>query len=102
MRIEIVGRGLDITEALRTHAHAHAAKLPRYYDRVLQIEITISQLDHTHHPTFDVEFNIDVEHHDPFICHARGDDLYATIDQAAQKGARLLTDFKDKLRTENR
>ncbi|MCA9277644.1 MAG: ribosome-associated translation inhibitor RaiA [Phycisphaeraceae bacterium] len=102
MRIDVIGRGIDITDAIREHTETHVGKLPRYYDRVQQIEVTVAQLDHTHHPTFDVEMNIHVEHHDAFICHARSDDVYSAIDQATQKGVRLLTDFKDRLRTEKR
>ena len=98
MRIDVVGRNIDVTDAIREHAEQKAEKLPRYFDGVQQITVSLSKEDHHQHGNYDAELVIDVEHHDDFIAHARGEDLYAIIDQAVQKGVRQLTDFKEKLK----
>jgi len=98
MRIDVVGRNIPVTDAIRSHAESKVAKLPKYYDGVQQITLTVTRADHKHHETFDVELRIDVEKHDDFISHATGDDLYGAIDLAVDKGVRQLTDFKEKLK----
>lgn len=98
MRIEVVGRDVQITDAIRTHAESKAAKLTKYFDAVQQITFTISRPDHAHRGPFDVELIVDVEKHDDFVSHAKDDDLYAAIDLVVQKGSRQLSDFKEKLK----
>lgn len=98
MRIDVIGRGIEITPAIKLHAETKAAKLPTYYDGVQLITFKISTQGHQHKPQFDVELVCDVEHHDDFVCHATGEDAYLAIDAAVNKSARQLTDFKDKLK----
>jgi putative sigma-54 modulation protein len=98
MRIEVVGRNLDITDAIREHAESKAAKLPRYFDGVQLITLRLGKHDHHHTGAFDVELVVDVEKHPDFVTHATGEDLYAAIDQAVQKSSRQLTEFKEKLK----
>jgi putative sigma-54 modulation protein len=98
MRIEVVGRDVEITDALRLHAESKAAKLTKYFDGVQLITFTVTKPDHSTHGAFDVELIVDVVKHEDFISHAQSDDLYAAIDQAVQKGSRQLSDFKEKLK----
>jgi putative sigma-54 modulation protein len=98
MRIEVIGRNLEITDAIRQHAEAKAAKLPKYFDHIQQITFRMAPEDHQHKGSFGVELVVDVEKHDDFVSHASNEDLYAAIDQAVQKAARQLTDFKEKLK----
>lgn len=98
MRIDVVGTNLQLTEAIRQHAAAKAEKLPKYFDGVQQITFRIAREDHQQRATYDVEMIIDVVKHEDLVCHARGPDLYAAIDQVVHKGVRLVTDFKDRLR----
>jgi len=96
MRVDVVGRSLEITDAIREHAEGRAAKLPRYFDGTQQITFTISRADDHH--GFHVELIVDVEKSPAFVSHATDDDLYAAIDMVTQKGVRQLTDFKEKLK----
>lgn len=102
MRIDVVGRHLDVTDAMREHAESKLSKLPKYFDGTQQIVLTLSKDDHHKHGEFGVELRIDVEKHRDFILHAHGEDLYAAIDQVAQKGARELADYKERLKTSKR
>lgn len=101
MRIDVIGRNLDITDPIREHAEAKCEKLTKFFDGVLQITLRLTKEDHHQHGTYDAELVIDVVKHDDFVSHATGSDVYAIIDQVAQKGARQLTDHKDKLRARN-
>lgn len=98
MRTEVVGRNVEVTDAIRGFAETKADKLHKYYDGVQLITWTLSRVDHAQRGLFEVELVIDVEKHDDFIAHAQGEDLYATIDLALGKGVRQLTDFKEKLK----
>lgn len=102
LRINVVGRNLDVTEAIRAYAHSKAAKLPKYFDGTQLITFTLSKDDHLTHGNFSAELVVDVEKHDDFVARASAPDLYAAIDEALHKGIRQLTDFKEQLKTGNR
>jgi len=98
MRIEVVGKNLAVTDPIREHAEAKAAKLPRFFDGVQLITFRLSREGSQTHGEFAVELVVDVEKHEDFICHAMHEDLYTAIDAAVQKSSRQLTDFKEKLK----
>lgn len=102
MRIDVVGRNVAITDAIRGHAESKAAKLTRFFDGVQQITVNISRQNHQHTGPFDVELVVDVVKHDDFVSHASDPDLYAAIDLVVDKGVRQLSEFKERLRTDNR
>jgi putative sigma-54 modulation protein len=98
MRIEVVGRDVQVTDPIRTYAESKASKLTKYFDAIQQITFSITRPDHSHRGPFDVELIVDVEKHEDFISHAQADDLYAAIDLVVQKGARQISDFKEQLK----
>lgn len=99
MRIDVVGRNIELTQAIREYASTKAQKLPKFFDGVQLIELTLTKEDHHHHGQFGVELRIDVEKHEDFVTHAVGEDLYAVIDQVVQKGSRQLSEFKAQLKS---
>ncbi len=102
MRIDVVGRNLEITPAIREYATRKAEKLPRYFDGVQLTTITVTKEDHKTHGKFGIEFVVDVEKHSNFVSKATHPDLYTAIDQAESKVQRQLHDFKEKLKQGNR
>ncbi|TVQ62185.1 MAG: ribosome-associated translation inhibitor RaiA [Phycisphaerales bacterium] len=102
MRIDVVGRNLEVTDAIRAYAEQKGNKLTRFYDGVQQVTFTLQRHDEKSGTHFDAELVTDVEKHDAFVCHAKHDDLYAAIDDCVHKGTRQLTDFKEKLKLQNR
>jgi len=98
MRINVVGKGIEITDAIKLHAESKAEKLPRYFDGVQQITLTVAKEDHHKKGQIGAELVVDVEKHEDFVSHAAGDDLYLVIDAVVQKASRQLTDFKEKLK----
>lgn len=96
MRVDVVGKHMEVTEAMKTFANTKVMKLTKHYDGVQQIIVRLEQ--ESHHKGFHVEVVADVEKHDDFVGHAKGGDLYHCIDEATDKVARQLTSFKEKLK----
>ena len=95
MEITISGRHFEVTDAIRQYALDKVSKLPRYFNRILEIEVRIDKpANHNN----EVEVIADVEQHDDFIAREKGDDVYACIDQVTDKMERQLTDHKERLR----
>ena len=95
MEITISGRHLEITPAIRKHAHERAERLPRYYDLINAIEIT---LDGSSGKMKRAEIVVGAEHKGTFVAHHDGDDLYGCIDQAFHKVQQQITEHKKKYR----
>jgi ribosomal subunit interface protein len=99
MRIDVVGRNIEVTDPIRTYAEAKAGKLTKYFENKVQaITVHLSKTSHAHHGEFEAELVIDVEHHDDFVSHATGKDTYAAIDLVVEKGERQLREFKEQVR----
>lgn len=96
MRIEVKGKHLDLTPAIKEYAEQKAAKLPKYYDGVQEIVITLDKPLHNHE--YEVEFLASVEKHEDFVARAKANDLYEAIDLTEGKLARQLTEFKERLK----
>lgn len=98
MRIDVIGKHMEITEAIQKYAEGKVQKLTKYFDGTQQIRVYLeSPAGKT--KEFEVEVVVDVVKHDDFISRAKGPDLYACIDDCVEKSARQLRDFKEKLRS---
>lgn len=95
MRIEVTGKHLETTEAIRAYAEEKCAKLPRFFDGVMEIKALLSQKERGQ---FEAELVVDAVKHDSFVARASGDSLYACIDAACDKMARQLNEFKHRLK----
>ena len=94
MRIEVTGKGIELTDAIQQYADRKCEKITRYYDGVQEIQAVLDQRG----AEFTAEIIVHAVKHDPFVATAHGMDVYAAIDQAVDKMARQVADFKDKLR----
>jgi putative sigma-54 modulation protein len=97
MRIDVTGKGVEVTAALKQYAEGKASKLQKF-ERVQQIRMTLQKKKVDHHDSFEAELVLDVERHDDFVSHAGADDLYAAIDLVVDKGERQLRDWKDQVK----
>jgi len=98
MRVDVIGRHFEVTDAIRQYAWNKAEKLSKYFDGLQAVTVTIQPHDHTNSPQYEVELVLDVEKHADFIAKATAKDPYAAIDVASEKGERQLRDFKEKLK----
>jgi len=94
MQITITGKQMDLTPAIEEYVRKKVDKLPRYFDRIQQVDVTITK----EAKDYRVEIRTDVEHHADFIARSDHDDLYACVDISVDRSIRQLTDHKNKLR----
>ncbi len=97
MRIEVIGRNVEITDAIRQYGDTKANKLTKYYSGLQQVTITIARENAQAVSDFTAELVLDVEKHKDFVSHASAADAYAAIDLVCEKGERQLRDFKERL-----
>ena len=96
MRIDVVGRNIEVTQAIREFAESKVQKVIKFNDMIKAIVVTVVKDDHHAHGTFGVELRVDVEHHESFVSNAHANDLYAAIDDAVHKGVRQLHEDKER------
>lgn len=101
MRIEVIGKHMVITPAIREFTEGKSARLPKHFEGNVQL-ITWRVEERAHGKGFQVEVVVDAEHHDDFVATAEGPSLYAAIDEATDKAARQLTAFKERLKQNKR
>ncbi len=99
MLFTIVGKHIEITDAIRGHAQEKAEKLPRFYDNVSHIEV-IFEGSEGGNPG--VEVLVRAEHQDVFVARENGPDAYACLDLAIHKLERQLKKAKEKQRDNKR
>lgn len=99
MRIEVTGKHVELTEAMVQFADQKCQKLTKFFDGVQEIECV---LDKAPNDEFSVEIVTDVVKHEDFVVRAQGPNVYACIDEAVDKMARRLRDFKEQLKEPRR
>ena len=92
MQLNITFRHLDPTEALKTHVRARVAHVQKYIDRPSEAHAVLHVENLDHHAELTVKAG-------RFLLRgtARSQDMYASIDAAADKIERQLKKHKEKL-----
>jgi putative sigma-54 modulation protein len=98
MRIQVTGRHVEVTDDVRAYVESKVAKLPKYYDRIHEIEVV---LDHESEQ-FTAEMIVRADHKQTFIASETGPDTFALIDLIVDKLERQLTRHKEKVRNRKR
>lgn len=102
MRINVVGRHMDITAAIEGHAEKKSAKLTNKYDDFIQqLDFTVSQ-EVADKQMFKTELLVAVRGHPEMVAKSDGHDVYHLIDEVIAKAERQLQDLKEKLKAEHR
>lgn len=94
MQTNISSKQLPLTPPIEEYIEKKCEKLPRIFDRVMQIDVIIDRAKND----YTIEILTDVEHHEPFVANAKHEDLYACIDVGIDRAMRQLRDHKSKLR----
>lgn len=97
MRIDVVGKHLVVTDAIRQYSEQKAEKLTKIFDGTQQIRFVLEETKDKA-GDFKVEVAVDVVKHKDFISNSLNTNLYAAIDDAVDKALRQLRDYKEKLR----
>lgn len=94
MQVQITSKHMGVTPAVEAYATTKVERLPRYFDRIQQVEVILDKAK----IGYTTEIIVDVEHHEPFVARCEHEDLYASIDLAADRSVRQLSDHKSRLR----
>lgn len=94
MNIVVKARHMDATDALRQYAESKVSKLPRFYNHIQSIEVTLDM--EANQPT--VEIVATARRRNTFVATHRDEDMYACVDQCLDKIAEQIRRHKDKVR----
>jgi putative sigma-54 modulation protein len=94
VQVTIVGRHMEIPEQTKAYIERKLEKLPRFYDRVMQIEVVIDGQS----PGNTVEIVVSVAKHREFVVQETGEDVLACFDVCVDKMERQLRRHKEKVR----
>ena len=94
MNIVVKSRHMESTEPLKKYVEDKAQRLPRYYDNVLSVEVTLDM--EADKPI--VEMVVQAKRKMTFVARAKNDDMYACIDQCLDKITQQLRRHKDRVR----
>lgn len=94
MKVSVESRHMAMTAAMRQYAQEKAEKLPRYYDGLRSVNVTLDM----EAGLFAVEMVASGKRKRVFVAHHRGDDMYACVDQCCHKLEEQIRRHKDRVR----
>ena len=91
MNLQLTGHQLEITPAIRSYVTAKLERITRHFDHVIDVAVilTVDKLQQR------VEANVHVRGRDIF-CESVAEDMYAAIDNLADKLDRQILKHKEK------
>ncbi len=101
--IEIVGRHLELTDAIKSKVNEMAEKLFEHDSDISRIRIELEMEPHakTHHDEFIAKGHVD-DHRQHYDVSAKGDDLYKAISDLGEKLDRIIRKSSRRRVTERR
>lgn len=91
--ITVTGRHVDVTEGMKDHAIERIERLKHYFSRIIEVLVVMDIEKKYQHK---VEILV-MANHVQFQATEKTDDMYASIDSAADKIQRQLLKYKNKL-----
>jgi putative sigma-54 modulation protein len=98
VRIQITGRHVGVTEAMKDYARDKVEKLERIYGRMTKVEVTLD----AHPERKVVEIVAHANRGARLVGRAESPDMYAAVDLAEEKLARQLLRHKERLTDHHR
>ena len=99
MQIKISARHGHLSDETQAKIQEKLEKLPRYYDRLTAIEVTVD-LEHRDAP--DVDLRVSADHKHDFVAVCRSMELMASIDDVVEKMEQQLRKYKQKVQDRHR
>ncbi len=94
MQIQLTARHVEVTDDVRKHIQEKMDKLPRFYDRIHEVEVV---LDHQSEQ-FSVEIIVRTDRRHTIVVSETGPDTFALVDVLTDRLERQLTKHKEKNR----
>jgi len=98
MNTSIVGRGIELTDAIKNYAESAFEAIKKYNLDIISANMVVSD---SKKGEFTVEFVINVKDKHTVVITQRDKDLYAAIDVALERAKKSLRRYADKLKDHN-
>jgi putative sigma-54 modulation protein len=94
VNIVVNARHMEVTDSIRQFVEGKVAKLPKYLDNILSIEVILDK--EAQQAVTEIVVTAKKKH--TFVATHRDDDLYTSVDQCLHKISRQLREHKDRTR----
>ena len=90
--IQIVGRNIQVTDAMKNHAFDKLTKIERFQNHIMDVHVTLDAQRLEHSCLITIKFD-----HLSVRAHAAASDMYVAIDMAIDKLQKQLRRWKEKI-----
>ncbi len=97
MNLSIVGKQIELTDALKNYVQGAADSLKKYNLDIISTRCVISADEKNGKKGFNVEFAINLAHMNTVVIKQKDKDVYAAIDLAIERAKKVLRRHHDKL-----
>ncbi len=97
MNLSIVGKQLELTDALKAHVENSKDSLGKYNLDIISTRCVLSADEKNGKKGFSVEFAINLAHMNTIVIKQKDKDLYAAIDLAIERAKKVLRRHHDKI-----
>ncbi len=101
MNLQISGKNIDLTEAIKAHVEKRVGGLEKYNDSIIEGRVIIEHIREDRAESFKVSAHLHISH-DNLHAEATASDAYAAIDATKSELERQLRDLKEKYASLNR
>lgn len=100
MNISMVGRHVELTDAIKQQIEASIDSLGKYHLDIISVRAIASAEEKKGHKGkgISIEFTINLPHKNTIVIKQRDDDLYAAIDVATNRAQKALRRHHDRIR----
>lgn len=98
MNLQVVGRHLDLTDAIKEHIDAAVDTLSKYNLDIISIRAIVNAEEKKGKKGVSIEFTINLPHKNTIVVKQRDKDLYAAIDMAISRAHKVLSRHHDKIK----
>ena len=91
--LQITGRHVEITDALREYVEKKLGKMERHFDHVTQAHVILS----LEKPDHKAEATVHASGHVDLFAEAKAENMYAAIDALSEILTRQITKHKEKI-----
>jgi len=97
MNLSIVGKQLELTEAIKTHVEIGKDSLTKYNLDIISTRVVLSADEKNGKKGFSAEFAINLAHMNTVVIKQKDKDLYSAIDLAIERAKKVLRRHHDKI-----
>jgi len=97
MNISLVGRHVELTEAIKDHLNASIDTLNKYNLDIISVTAVASAQERKGKQRTSIEFTIHLAHQNSIVIKQSDDDLYAAVDIAIDRARKALRRMHDRI-----